>query len=160
VEEAPRKAREAASDPAQAEQQEDDRKGSDARRSVRVVGCEPGEGDGGDVFAGGEGDVGDGFGARGDQGSGGGLGGVGDCGDCSSGSRRDELQLRGELVGSLVGEYRGDRNADKGVGGVPEEIEAGNLVGEEFHGKEDGGDGDDPAVGEGVEAGRGVTQWK
>jgi len=74
VEEAARQAREAGGDPAQAEEKEDDRDGGDARRGVRVVGCEPGEGDGGDVFAGGEGDIGDGFGAGGDKGSGGGFG--------------------------------------------------------------------------------------
>jgi hypothetical protein len=125
-----------------------------------VAGGEPGEGDGGDVFAGGEGDVGDGFWAGSDEDAGGGFGGVGDGGNSGSGSSGEELQLRGELGGGLVGEQRGDGHADEGVGGVPEEIEAGNLVGEEFHGKEDGGDGDDPAVGEGVEAGRGVTQWK
>lgn len=117
------------------------------------MGCQPGEGDGGDVFAGGEGDVGDGLGAGGDEGSGGGFGGVGDSGDGGSGGGGEELHLRRELRGGLIGEERGYGDADEGMGGVPDEIEGGDLVGEDFDSEEDAGDGDDPGVGEGVEAG-------
>ena len=56
-EEAALKALEAGGDPAQAEEKEDEGDGGYARRGVRVVGCYPGEGDGGDVFADGEGGV-------------------------------------------------------------------------------------------------------
>jgi hypothetical protein len=40
------------------------------------------------------------------------------------------------------------------VGGVPDEIEGRDFVGEDFDGKEKAGYGDDPGVGERVEAGR------
>lgn len=40
------------------------------------------------------------------------------------------------------------------MGGVPEEVEGGDLVGEDFYGKEEAGDGDDPGVGERVETWR------
>ena len=39
-------------DPAQAEEKEQDGGGGDAGGGVGMVGCEPGEGDGGEVFAG------------------------------------------------------------------------------------------------------------
>ena len=39
------------------------------------------------------------------------------------------------------------------MGGVPEDVEGGDLVGEELDGEEQGGDGDDPGVGERVETG-------
>ena len=145
---------EAGGDPAQAEDEEDDGDGGNASGEIRMMGGEPGEGDGGDVFAGGERDVGERLGTGGDHGAGGGFGGVGDGRDGGSADGGEELHLGRELRGGLVGEQRGYGHTDEGVGGVPDEIEGGDLVGEDFDGEEEAGDGDDPGVGEGVQAGR------
>lgn len=146
---------EAGGDPAHAEDEEDDGDGSDAGGGVGVVGGEPGEGDGGNVFAGRERDVRERLGAGGgDECAGGGLGGVRDGRDGGSCDGGEELHLRAELRGGLVGEQRGYGHADEGVGGVPDEVEGGDLVGEDFDGEEDAGDDDDPGIGERVQAGR------
>ena len=150
----------AGGDPAEAEEKEQDGNGGDAGGGVGVMGCEPGEGDGGDVFTGGEGDVGHGLGAGGDEGAGGGLRGVGDGRDGGSGDGGEELHLGRELRGGLVGEQRGDGDADEGVGGVPDEVEGGDLVGEDFDGEEEAGDGDDPGLESAWRPGGRVTQWK
>ncbi len=53
----------------------------------------------------------------------------------------------------MVGDERCDRDSDEGVEEIPEEVEGGDLVGEEFDGEEDSAGDDDPGVAEGVEAG-------
>ena len=100
-----------------------------------MVGCDPGKADGSGILCGGEGDVGEGFGAGSDKGACGGFGGVRDCGDDGSCGGGEELHLWRELRGGFVGDQRGDGNADEGVGRVPDEIEARNLVGDEFEGE-------------------------
>src|SRR5580704_3984233 len=53
-----------------------------------------------------------------------------------------ELVFGRKLAGRLVGEQSGDGNADESVQGVPEQVEGGNLVGEEFDDKEHDARGD------------------
>jgi hypothetical protein len=123
-----------------------------------VVGREPGEADGYRVFGGAEGDIGDGLGRRGDGGANRGLGGVGGEGDGSAERGGEYLHLRGELGAGLVGDKRGDRDADEGVEDIPEEIEGGELVGEELDEEEDGRDDEDPGVGEGTKTWRKLNE--
>jgi len=74
--------------------------------------------------------------------------------DGGSGDGGEELHLGRELRGGLVGEQCGDGDADEGVGGIPDEVEGGDFVGEDFDGEEHARDDDDPGAGERVEAGR------
>src|SRR5512146_248878 len=53
-----------------------------------------------------------------------------------------EVPFGRELVAGGVGEECGDRHTYESVNGVPEEIEIGNLVGEEFENEKRGGNGD------------------
>lgn len=117
-----------------------------------MVGREPGEADGYSVSCGAEGDVGDRLGTGSYGGADGCLGGVGgECNGCAQGGG-EHLHLRSELRTGVVGDERGDRDADEGVKDIPEEVYGGDLVGEEFDGEEDGAGDDDPGVAEGVEA--------
>lgn len=138
----------------QAEEKEDDADRGDASGGVGVVGGQPSEADGGYVFSGREGDVGEGFRTGSDEGACGGLGGVGEGCDGGTGGGGEQLQLWRELRSGFVGEKSGYRYADEGVGGVPEEVECGNFVGEELDCEEKAGDGDDPRVGERVQTWR------
>ncbi len=145
---------EAGGDPAEAEDEEEDGDRGDGSGGVGVLGGEPGEADGGDIFCRRERDVGYRLRAGGDEGAGGGLAGVRERGDGGTDGGGEKLHLRRELRGGLIGKQRRNGDADEGVGGVPDEVEGGNFVGEELDGEEGGGDADDPGVGEGVEAGR------
>ncbi len=108
---------------------------------------QPGQGDGQDVFANTQRDVREWFGRGGDGGAGGGFAAVGDEGYGCSEERGQELVLGGKLGGGLVGEKSGDGDADEGVEGVPDEVERGDFVGEEFDDEERGaGDDDRPAL--------------
>jgi hypothetical protein len=145
---------EARDEPAHAQDEGDDCDGGDAGSRVGVMRREPSEGDSADVFAGREGDVGERLRAGGHESAGGSLGGVGNGCDGGTGGCGEELHLRGELVSGLIGEKCGDWDADERVGGVPDEIEGGDFVGEELDREEEAGYGDDPWVGEGVKTGR------
>ena len=97
-----------------------------------VVGGEPGDAYGYYVLGGAEGYVGDGLGAGGYGGADGGLGGVGGEGyGCSDGGGED-LHLGRELGAGVVGDESGDGDSDYGVDAVPDEVEGGDLVGDEF----------------------------
>lgn len=121
-----------------------------------MVGGGPGEADGDGVFRGAEGDVGDRLGAGGDDGAEGGLRAVGDRGEEAAGTRGQELQAGREVGAGGVGEKGGGWDADDGVERVPDEIDAGDLVGDELAGEEEGCGGEDPGMAEGFEsAGKG-----
>jgi len=76
---------------------------------------------------------------------------VGEGGDGRSSNGDEELLLGRKVRAGGVGEQRGGGDADEGVEGVPDEVEAGDFVGQELAGEEEGADGDDPGVGEGAE---------
>ena len=57
------------------------------------------------------------------------------------------------------GEHDGASGADDGVDGVPEGVEPGDFIGEEFDGEHDGGGGDDPGVSESGEVGVGAGEF-
>ena len=107
-----------------------------------MAGGEPGEGDGECVLGEAEGDVGEGFGRWGDGGADGGFAGVGGEGDQASEKRGQQLFARSKLRGGAIGEQRGDRDADEGMEGAPDEVEGGDLVGEEFDGEQGCAGGD------------------
>ncbi len=145
---------EGAEDPADEQEQDQDEDEGDGRGDVGLPGGEPGEEDGQDIFAHAEGDVGEGLGRGGDGGADGGFAAVSDEGDSASGKRGGKLLGGREGCRGLIREERGDRNADEGVERVPDEVEGGDLVGEELDGEEREAGGDDAPVGEQVE-GRG-----
>ena len=96
----------------------------------------------------GEGDVRDRLGAGRDQHARGRLGAVRDGGDEASGDGDQQLLRGREVRAGGVGHQRGGGDADEGVQRVPEEVEAGDLVGEEFGQEEQAADADDPRIGQ------------
>ena len=157
---APEKAAPGGAKEADAEHDDHDRGdgqgGAKAAGEHGVVGGGPGEADGYGVFRGAEGEVGDRLGAGGDDGAEGDFGAVGDGGEEAADSGGDELQAGREVGAGCVGEKRGGRDADDGVECVPDEVDAGDFVGDELPGEEDGAGGEDPRIAEGFEsAGKG-----
>ena len=62
------------------------------------------------------------------------MGGEGDDGaECGG----ENLHLRAELRTGLVGDERSDGDADDGVEEIPDDVEPGDLVGEELDSEED-----------------------
>ena len=94
--------------------------------------------------------VGDGFRAGGDGGADGGLGGVGGEGYGGSDGGGEDLHLGGEMCAGVVGDEGGDGDADYSVDAVPDEVEGGDFVGEEFYGEENSAGDENPGAAEGV----------
>ena len=60
----------------------------------------------------------------------------------------------------MIGDQGGDRDADDGVDAVPDEIEGGDLVGDELDDEEDGAGDENPGVAEGNQGrAAAVAQW-
>lgn len=111
----------------------------------------PGEADGDDILGAREGDIRDGLRAGGDGRANGGFGAVGDQRDGGSEGGGEDLHLGRELRTGVIRDESGDGNADEGVEGVPEEVEAGDLVGDELGQEHGGAGGEDPGMAERVE---------
>ncbi len=99
-------------------------------------------------------DIREGFGRGRDGGAGGGFAAVGDEGDGGSEKCGQQLVLGRKLGRGAVGEESGDRDADESVQGIPDEIEGGDFVGEEFEDEERGTGGNDGPGGEELQSGR------
>ena len=135
-----------ADDPAGEQHDDYDEDCGERARDIRMARGQPGQADGEDVFAEAERDVGEGFGRGRYGGAGGGFAAVGDKGDPGAEQRRHQLVRGRKLGGGLVGQQSGDWDADEGVEGVPEQVEGGDFVGEEFEGEErEAGDDDGPS---------------
>ena len=143
-----------AEDPAEGDDDDDEKGSDDGGGGKRVHGGQPGEEDGERVFSAAEGDVGEGFRRRGDSYAHGGLAGVCGEGDEAASDGCSELQLGGELGGGAEGDEGGHWDANEGVKGVPEEVEGGEFVCEEFDNEKGEGGGDDPPTGDEVEGRR------
>jgi hypothetical protein len=125
---------------------QDEESGDDGGGEKRMGGGEPGEPDGENVFAEAEGPVGEGFGAGIDGGAGGGFRAVGGEGDASGEKSGGPVPVRSGGAESAEGEQSGGGRADESVHGIPEGVEPGNFVGEEFDKIESDGNGENGGI--------------
>ncbi len=58
-----------------------------------------------------------------------------------------QLHLGGQLSSGPVSQQRGNRDADKGVQPIPQQIEPGNFIGDELRRKERSAHPDNPPTG-------------
>jgi len=80
-------------------------------------------------------------------------------GERDDGSQKRGQQLLGgsELGGGAVGQQGGDRDEDEGVERAPDQVEGGDLIGEEFDGEQRSAGGDD---GPAFQELQGWREWK
>ncbi len=98
------------------------------------------------VFGGAEGDVGKRFGGRRYARAQRGLAAVGSKSDAGREGNTGEMPLGRELAAGGVSEKGSDRNTNERVNRVPEKIEVGDFVGEEFEDEKYRGDGNDAPI--------------
>lgn len=137
---------EGAPDQANEQDHHNDQGTSDDAGGVGMVGGEPGEGDGDDIFAEGEANVGEGLRGGGYGGANCGFAAVSGESDGGAEQSREKLLLRSECRRGAPGEERGDRNTDEGMEGVPDEVEGRDFVGKELDGEEGDAGSNDPPI--------------
>ena len=144
-----------APDPADGENEQRDQDERERGSDERMFGCKPGQEDREYIFGSAERDIRKRFGRGSHAGAERGLSAMRGERDAGSESDAGEVPLGRELAAGGVGEKRSNRYPDERMDGVPEEIEIGNLVGEEFEDEKGRGDYDNAPVLEEQKAG-----WK
>lgn len=117
-----------------------------------MLGGDPGEKDGEDIFRAAEGDVGEWLGTGCDGCPDCGFGAVGDeCNGCTDDGGED-LHLRRELRAGMIGQESGEWDSDESVDGIPNEVEARDFVGHELNGEQGSAGDEDPEMSERLQA--------